>query len=48
MREAHRVVSLPGGEFAMGSDEHYPEEAPVHPVREGAIGIERHPVSTGV
>lgn len=24
---------IPGGQFAMGSDRHYPEEAPAHPVR---------------
>jgi len=24
------MVWIPGGEFAMGSDHHYPEEAPVH------------------
>jgi formylglycine-generating enzyme required for sulfatase activity len=27
------LVRLDGGEFTMGSDEHYPEEAPAHPVR---------------
>jgi formylglycine-generating enzyme required for sulfatase activity len=26
------MVWVPGGTFLMGSDEHYPEEAPVHPV----------------
>ena len=25
------MVFVPGGEFRMGSDEHYPEEAPVAP-----------------
>ena len=24
---------IPGGQFQMGSDRHYPEEAPAHPVR---------------
>ena len=33
-------VALPGGVFAMGSDAHYPEEAPVHRVRVGAFAIE--------
>ena len=33
-------VTLPGGVFAMGSDAHYPEEAPVHRVRVGAFAIE--------
>lgn len=26
------MVWVPGGRFAMGSDSHYPEEAPVHDV----------------
>ena len=33
------LVALPGGAFAMGSDDHYPEESPVHPVRVGAFAI---------
>ena len=28
-----RMVWIPGGPFQMGSDEHYPEEAPAHEVR---------------
>ena len=27
------MVWIPGGEFLMGSDQHYPEEAPAHRVR---------------
>ena len=27
------MVWIPGGEFLMGSDRHYPEEAPAHRVR---------------
>ena len=34
-RTAPRRCRLPGGMFAMGSDAHYPEEAPVHRVRVG-------------
>jgi formylglycine-generating enzyme len=37
----HDVVWLGGGEFAMGSDDHYPEEAPTHRVRVGRFGIDR-------
>jgi formylglycine-generating enzyme len=40
-RLTHDVVALAGGEFAMGSDEHYPEEGPVHRVRVGAFAIDR-------
>jgi sulfatase modifying factor 1 len=32
-------VWLQGGEFTMGSDEHYPEEAPAHPVRVRGFGM---------
>ena len=35
------MVAIPGGEFRMGSDEHYPEEAPAHRVRVDAFSIDR-------
>ena len=44
-RVAHDVVSLAGGEFAMGSDEHYAEEAPVHRVRVDPFAIDRFEVT---
>ena len=31
------MIRIPGGEFMMGSDRHYPEEAPVHRVRVDAL-----------
>jgi formylglycine-generating enzyme len=39
------MVFLPGGEFRMGSDGHYPEEAPAHRVSVGAFWIDRAPVT---
>jgi sulfatase modifying factor 1 len=39
------VVLLPGGTFSMGSDDHYPEEAPAHPVRVGPFAIDATPVT---
>jgi len=39
------MVELPGGEFWMGSDDHYREEAPRHRVRVGAFRIDRAPVT---
>ena len=39
------VVSLAGGEFAMGSEEHYPEEAPVRRVRVDPFAIDRYEVT---
>ncbi len=39
------LVALPGGRFRMGSDRHYPEEAPVRDVELRAFAIERHPVT---
>ena len=38
-------VTIPGGEFRMGSDEHYPEEAPVHRVRVDAFAIDSRQVT---
>ncbi|MDE0189032.1 MAG: formylglycine-generating enzyme family protein [bacterium] len=41
----HRQVWLPGGEFAMGSDHHYPEEGPVRAARVDPFGTDIHPVT---
>lgn len=38
-------VWIPGGVFLMGSDRHYPEEAPVHPVRVEGFWMDRTPVT---
>ena len=34
------AVRLPGGTFTMGSDDHYPEEAPAHRVRVGPFAVD--------
>ena len=39
------MVFVPAGEFRMGSDGHYPEEAPVHRVSVGAFRIDAAPVT---
>lgn len=39
------MVWIPGGRFAMGSDRHYPEEAPVHPVSLSGFWIDRTQVT---
>jgi len=36
---------VPGGEFLMGSDRHYPEEAPAHRVAVDGFWIDRFPVT---
>ena len=39
------LVEIPGGAFTMGSDDHYPEEAPTHRVRVDPFAIERFAVT---
>jgi sulfatase modifying factor 1 len=39
------LVWIPGGEFQMGSDRHYPEERPVHGVAVDAFWMDRYPVT---
>ncbi len=39
------MIWLEGGQFRMGSDRHYPEEAPRHPVRVDGFWIDRTPVT---
>ena len=45
MSRVDGMVTIPGGEFRMGSDEHYPEEAPVHRVRVDPFSIDRFAVT---
>src|SRR5215213_11702992 len=39
------MVWIPGGSFRMGSDRHYPEEAPAHHVSVDGFWIDRAPVT---
>ena len=39
------MVQIPGGTFRMGSDKHYPEEAPAHRAAAGDFWIDRHPIT---
>lgn len=39
------MIWIPGGRFRMGSDRHYPEEAPAHEVNVDGFWIDRSPVT---
>ncbi len=39
------MILIPGGTFRMGSNDHYPEEAPVHRVTVDGFSIDRTPVT---
>jgi formylglycine-generating enzyme len=39
------MIFIPGGTFRMGSDRHYPEEAPVHRVTVDGFWIDRAPIT---
>jgi len=42
---AENMVWVPGGSFTMGSDKHYPEEAPAHPVTVDGFWMGQYPVT---
>ena len=42
---AKDMVAIPRGEFTMGSDRHYPEEAPAHRVAVDGFWMDRHTVT---
>ena len=39
------MIWIPGGTFRMGSDKHYPEEAPAHRVTVDGFWSDKHPVT---
>jgi formylglycine-generating enzyme len=44
-READAMIFIEGGTFRMGSDQHYPEEAPAHNVTVNGFSIDPTPVT---
>jgi formylglycine-generating enzyme required for sulfatase activity len=45
MQQPADMAWVPGGTFRMGSDDHYPEEAPVHRVTVDGFWVDRYPVT---
>ncbi|WP_228717650.1 formylglycine-generating enzyme family protein [Allosaccharopolyspora coralli] len=45
VRDDAEMVLVPAGNFMMGSDDHYVEEAPAHPVQVESFRIDRYPVT---
>jgi formylglycine-generating enzyme required for sulfatase activity len=43
--ETDGMIWIPGGTFRMGSDDHYPEEAPAHRVTVDGFWVDRAPVT---
>jgi formylglycine-generating enzyme len=43
--QSSRMIRIPAGSFLMGSDRHYPEEAPAHRVRVSAFEIDETAVT---
>ena len=39
---------IPGGVFSMGSNDHYPEERPVHQVSIDPFWLDRYPVTNAM
>ena len=39
------MVFVPGGTFTMGSNDHYPEERPAHPMTVDGFWMDQHPVT---
>jgi sulfatase modifying factor 1 len=44
-RAEEGMLYVPGGTYRMGSDRHYPEEAPIHRVTVDGFGMDRTPVT---
>jgi formylglycine-generating enzyme len=44
-RPKTEMIFIPGGDFAMGSDDHYPEEKPAHRVAVEGFWIDATPVT---
>jgi formylglycine-generating enzyme required for sulfatase activity len=45
MPETKAMLKIPGGTFLMGSDQHYPEEAPAHEATVAPFWMDRTPVT---